>query len=164
MTFTKQFDETLERCKQKFHRLKILGNKMWGPSPTTILQIYKQCLRPIFEYRIVSGRAKRGCAIPVYHVTTKWHAQSHGEPPFFYEWRRCAKLSSRNLWIQWVSYQFLCETLGRKYSSWAPTSIWCDWFCCNVSVFFFSEKSWRCQHWVNVMKWRATSFSVSMEV
>ena len=34
--------------------LRILFNKKWGPSPTTILQIYKQCVRPIFEYGIVS--------------------------------------------------------------------------------------------------------------
>ena len=55
MTFTKHFEETLERCNQTFHPLRILGNKKWGPlSPTTILQIYKQCLRPIFEYGIVS--------------------------------------------------------------------------------------------------------------
>ena len=26
----------------------------WGPSPEIILQIYKQCIRPIFEYGIVS--------------------------------------------------------------------------------------------------------------
>ena len=54
MTFTKHFEEILERCNQKFHRLKILVNKKWGPSPKTILQIYKQCVRPIFEYGIVS--------------------------------------------------------------------------------------------------------------
>ena len=54
MTFTKHFEEILERCNQKFHRLRILVNKKWGPSPETILQIYKQCLRPIFEYGIVS--------------------------------------------------------------------------------------------------------------
>ena len=54
MTFTKHFEETLERCNQKFHRLRILVNKKWGPSPETILQIYKQCVRPIFEYEIVS--------------------------------------------------------------------------------------------------------------
>ena len=54
MTFTKHFEEVLERCNQKFHRLRILVNKKWGPSPTTILQIYKQCVRPIFEYGIVS--------------------------------------------------------------------------------------------------------------
>ena len=41
-------------CNQKFHRLRILVNKKWGPSPETILQIYKQCVRPIFEYGIVS--------------------------------------------------------------------------------------------------------------
>ena len=54
MTFTKQFEEILERCNHKFHCLRILVNKKWGPSPTTILQIYKQCVRPIFEYGIVS--------------------------------------------------------------------------------------------------------------
>ena len=42
MTFTKHFEEILERCNQKFHRLRILVNKKWGPSPATILQIYKQ--------------------------------------------------------------------------------------------------------------------------
>ena len=54
MTFTKHLEEILEPCNQKFHRLRILVNKKWGPSPTTILQIYKQCIRPIFEYGIVS--------------------------------------------------------------------------------------------------------------
>ena len=45
----------LEPCNQIFHRLIILVNKKWGPSPSTILQIYKQCVRPIFEYGIVSA-------------------------------------------------------------------------------------------------------------
>ena len=40
MTFIKHFEEVLERCNQKFHCLRILVNKKWGPSPTTILQIY----------------------------------------------------------------------------------------------------------------------------
>ena len=26
------------------------SQQKWGPSPSTILQIYKQCVRPIFEY------------------------------------------------------------------------------------------------------------------
>ena len=54
MTFTKHFEEILELCSHKFHRLRILVNKKWDPSPTTILQIYKQCVRPIFEYGIAS--------------------------------------------------------------------------------------------------------------
>ena len=54
MTFTKHFEEILECYNQKFHRLRILVNKKWAPSPKTILQIYKQCVRPIFEYGIVS--------------------------------------------------------------------------------------------------------------
>ena len=40
--------------QQKFHCLRILVNKKWGPNPETILQKYKQCVRPIFEYGIVS--------------------------------------------------------------------------------------------------------------
>ena len=51
---TKHFEEILERCNNKFHPVRILVNKKWGPSPATILQIYKQCVRPIFEYGIVS--------------------------------------------------------------------------------------------------------------
>ena len=54
MTFTKHFEEILECCNHKFHCLRILINKKWGPSPTTILQIYKQCVSPIFEFGIVS--------------------------------------------------------------------------------------------------------------
>ena len=54
MTFTKHFEEILECCNNKIHHLRILVNKKWGPSPTTILQICKQCVRPIFEYGIVS--------------------------------------------------------------------------------------------------------------
>ena len=54
MTFIKHFKEILERCNHKFHRPRTLVSKKWGPSPTTILQIYKQCVRPIFEYGIGS--------------------------------------------------------------------------------------------------------------
>ena len=54
MTFTKHFEEILERCNQKSHCLRILVNRKLGPSPSTILQIYEQCVRPIFEYGIVS--------------------------------------------------------------------------------------------------------------
>ena len=54
MTFTKHFEEILERCNRKFYRLRILVNKKCGSSSATILQIYKQFVRPIFEYGIVS--------------------------------------------------------------------------------------------------------------
>ena len=49
MTFIKHFEEILECCNQKLHHLRILVNKKWDPSPSTILQIYKQCVSPIFE-------------------------------------------------------------------------------------------------------------------
>ena len=53
MTF-KHFEEILDRCTKKIYHLRILVNKKWGPSLTTILQIYKQYVTPIFEYGIVS--------------------------------------------------------------------------------------------------------------
>ena len=56
MTFTEPFEEILECCNQKFHCLRILVNKNLGPSPTTILKIYRRCVRPIFEQGIVSTR------------------------------------------------------------------------------------------------------------
>ena len=53
-TFQKHFEEILERCNARYHRIRILSHKKWGPSPFTILQIYKQCVRPIFEYGSLS--------------------------------------------------------------------------------------------------------------
>ena len=55
MTFKNHFEEILECCNHKFHRLMILVNKKWVTNPTTIFQIYKQCIRPILEYGIVSS-------------------------------------------------------------------------------------------------------------
>ena len=53
-SFKKHFEDILERCQQKYHRIRMLVNQKWGPSPQTILQIYKQCIRPIFEYGVIS--------------------------------------------------------------------------------------------------------------
>ena len=48
--FQKHFEEILGRCNTRYHRLRLLVNQKWGPSPSTIIQIHKQCVRPIFEY------------------------------------------------------------------------------------------------------------------
>ena len=53
-TFQKHFKEILGRCNNRYHRIRLLVNKKWRPSPFTILQIYKQWLRPIFEYGFLS--------------------------------------------------------------------------------------------------------------
>ena len=50
LNFKKYFEEMLDHCNTKYHRLRLLVNKKWGPSPATIIQIYKQCIRPILEY------------------------------------------------------------------------------------------------------------------
>ena len=47
LNFKKHFEDILDRCNTRFHRLRLLVNKKWGPSPATLIQIYKQCIRPI---------------------------------------------------------------------------------------------------------------------
>ena len=54
MAFTKHFEEILKMLQPKISPLKDIGQQKWVQSPTTILQIYKQCVRPIFEHGIVS--------------------------------------------------------------------------------------------------------------
>ena len=53
-TFKKNFEDILGCCNTRYHRIRLLTNKKWGPSLSTILQIYKQFVRPIFEYGSLS--------------------------------------------------------------------------------------------------------------
>ena len=55
LTFQKHFEEILGRCNTRYHRVRLIVNKKWGPSPSTILQIYKQCVRSVFEYGSLSA-------------------------------------------------------------------------------------------------------------
>ena len=54
LTFQPHFEDILERCNNRYYGLRLLANKKWGPSPATLIQIYKQCVRPIFEYGSLS--------------------------------------------------------------------------------------------------------------
>ena len=53
-TLQKQFEEILGRCNTRYHLIRLLVNKKWGPSPSTTLQMYEQCVRPIFDYGSLS--------------------------------------------------------------------------------------------------------------
>ena len=53
-TFQKHFEEVLGSCNTRYHRIRLLVNKKWVLSPSTILQIYKQCVRTIFGYGSLS--------------------------------------------------------------------------------------------------------------
>ena len=53
-TFRKHFEDILGCFNARYQRIRLLTNKKWKPSPSTILQIYKQCVRPIFEYGSLS--------------------------------------------------------------------------------------------------------------
>ena len=52
--FPKTLEEILGRCNTRYYRITLLVNKKLGPSPSTILQIYKQCVQSIFEYGSLS--------------------------------------------------------------------------------------------------------------
>ena len=59
LNFKKHFEDILDRCNTRHHLsktlvFKFLVNKNWGPSPATLIQIYKQCVSPIFEYGSIS--------------------------------------------------------------------------------------------------------------
>ena len=49
-TFSYYFDETLNPVANSSCLLILNPKKKWGPSPVTLIQIYKQCVHPIFEY------------------------------------------------------------------------------------------------------------------
>ena len=53
-TFKKHFEDILGRCNARYQRIRLLTSKKWRPSLSTILQIYKQCVCPIFEYGFLS--------------------------------------------------------------------------------------------------------------
>ena len=55
LIFKKHFEVILDCCNTRCHRLRLLANKKWGPSPSTLIQVYKQCVRPIFEYGFISN-------------------------------------------------------------------------------------------------------------
>ena len=54
LTFQPHFEDILECCNSRYYRLRLLANKKWGPSPATLIQLYKQCVPPIFEYGSLS--------------------------------------------------------------------------------------------------------------
>ena len=54
LNFKKHLEHILDRCNTRYHCLRLIVNKEWGPSPATLIQIYKQCVCPIFEYGSIS--------------------------------------------------------------------------------------------------------------
>ena len=53
LNFKKHFEDILDRCNTRYYRLRLLANKKWGPSPSTLIQIYKQCVRENMQQRHV---------------------------------------------------------------------------------------------------------------
>ena len=63
VNFKKHFEDILDRCNTRYHRLRLLVNKKWEPSLATLIQIYKQCVLPIFEYGLLSTITASDCII-----------------------------------------------------------------------------------------------------
>ena len=55
LTFKQHFEDILDSCNIRYHRLRLLANKKWGPSPSTLIEVYKQCVRPVLEYGSLSA-------------------------------------------------------------------------------------------------------------
>ena len=54
LSFQPYFEDILECCNNRYYCLQLLANKKWGTSQATLIQIYKPCVRPIFEYGSLS--------------------------------------------------------------------------------------------------------------
>ena len=54
LSFKKHFEDILDCCNTRYYRQRLLANKKWGPSQSTLIQIYKQCIPPISEYGSLS--------------------------------------------------------------------------------------------------------------
>ena len=54
LSFKKHLEDNLDRCNTRYHHLRLLASKKWGPSSSTLIQIYRQCVRSIFEYGSLS--------------------------------------------------------------------------------------------------------------
>ena len=52
LTFQKHFEEILGCCNTWYNRVRLIVNKKWGPSPSTILQVYT--VSGQFEYGSLS--------------------------------------------------------------------------------------------------------------
>ena len=54
LTFQKHFEDILDCCNTRYHRVTLLVHQKWGPSPSTVIHIYKQRAQPIFECNSLS--------------------------------------------------------------------------------------------------------------
>ena len=99
LTFQKHFEDVLERCNQRYHRLRLLANKKWGPSPATLIQIYKQCVRPIFWIRLTFD----------YHRLGQHHQQNSAAPKSIYSTCPAFTKIYHPMAAAWLHWPPLCE-------------------------------------------------------
>ena len=107
LNFKKHFEEILDCCNTRYHRLRLLFNKKWGPSPATIIQIYKQCIRPIFKYSSLSTVTALDYIISkIQRIQNKFIRLALRLPKYI-----CSKLLHDSTGLWYVKYRLLsCAT------------------------------------------------------
>ena len=71
LNFKKHFEDILDRCNTRYYRLRLLTNKKWGPSPSTLIQIYNVSdqylntahFRPLLPRTISSAKFSGGTSL-----------------------------------------------------------------------------------------------------
>ena len=49
LNFKKHFEDILDRCNARYHRIRLLANKKWGPSPATLIRIFNNISLQFFD-------------------------------------------------------------------------------------------------------------------
>ena len=107
LNFKKHFEEILDSCNTRYHCLRLLVNKKWGPIPATLIQIYKQCVHPIFEYGSLSTVTALDYIISkIQRLQNKFIQLSLRLPKYI-----CSKLLHDSMGLPYVKDRFLsCAT------------------------------------------------------
>ena len=107
LNFKKHFEDILDRCNTRYHRLRLLVIKKWGLSPATLIQIYKQCVHPIFEYGSLSTITASDYIISkIQRLQNKFILLAHRLPKYI-----CSKLLHDSTGFPYVKDRLLsCAT------------------------------------------------------
>ena len=107
LTFKQHFEDILDRCNTTYHRSKLLARNKFGPSPSTLIQIYKQCVRPIYEYDSLSKITTLGNIISKIH----WFKHKFIRLALHLPKRFCPKLLHDSTGLPYVKNRLLsCAT------------------------------------------------------
>ena len=113
LNFKKHFEDILDCCNTRYHHPRLLVNKKWGRSPATLIQIYKQCFRPIFEYGSVSTvTASDNIFSKIQQLQNKFIRLALRLPKYI-----CSKLLHDSTGLPYVKDRLLSSHVGNMWST-----------------------------------------------